>query len=97
MEQAQRQVQENETSLQSWLTQMEADIQQYRSSQSHRGVLASYLQHKQVASQGTLPIPTIPSVSTQGEVVPAVTPAQCPWTVPAPEPEAVGHRFHEQS
>ncbi|MDT7041833.1 hypothetical protein [Candidatus Nitronereus thalassa] len=98
MERAQRQVQENETRLQSWLSQMKADIQQYRSSQPHRGVLASYLQQKQVASHGMIPTPNIPSVSTQDETVPVMTtPAQSPWTVPSRESETVGHRFHEQS
>jgi hypothetical protein len=97
MEQAQRQVQENEIGLQRWLSQMQADIQQYRSAQSPRGVLASYIQQKQTPSHRITQSVNTPTSSPQVAVVPAVTNSPGPWKGTSQPPKTVGHHLNEQS
>jgi len=97
MEQAQRQVQENETALQAWLGQMKADIQHYRTSQSQRGVLATYVQQRQAGSHRTTEFEGAALSPESVNVVPSPTIPSSPWVLPSKDPETVGHQVNQQS
>ncbi len=97
MEQAQRQVQENETALQTWLGQMKADFQHYRMSQSQRGVLATYVQQRQAGSTRTTEFENTALSSESLNVAPSTTIPLSPWEVATKCPETVGHQVNQQS
>ena len=97
MEQAQRQVQENETALQTWLGQMKADIQHYRTSQSQRGVLATYIQQRQAGSHRTTEFEHDTLSPESLDVAPFPTIPSSPWVVPTNDQKTVGHQFNQQS
>ncbi len=97
MEQAQRQVQENETALQTWLGQMKVDIQHYQTSQSQRGVLAAYIQQRQAGSHRTTAFGHDTLSPEWLDVAPSPTIPSSPWVVPPKDPEMVGHQVNEQS
>ncbi len=97
MEQAQRQVQENETALQTWLGQMKVDIQHYQTSQSQRGVLAAYIQQRQAGSHRTTAFEHDTPSPESLDVAPSPTIPSSPWVVPPKDPEMVGHQVNEQS
>jgi len=97
MEQAQRQVQENETALQAWLGQMQVDIQHYRTSQSHRGVLATYIQQREAESHRTTTFEHDTLSPESLDVAPFPTIPSSPWVVPTKDPDMVGRQVNEQS
>ncbi len=97
MEQAQRQVQENETALRTWLGQMKADIQHYQTSQSQRGVLAAYIQQRQAGSHRTTAFEHDTPSPESLDVAPSPTIPSSPWVVPTNDQKTVGHQFNQQS
>ena len=97
MEQAQRQVQDNETALRTWLGQMKADIQHYQTSQSQRGVLAAYIQQRQAGSHRNTAFEHDTPSPESLDVAPSPTIPSSPWVVPPKDPEMVGHQVNEQS
>lgn len=97
MEQAQRQVQENETALQTWLGQMKADIQHYRSSQSQPGVLASYVQQRQAGPHRTTEFENVALSPQSLNVASSPTVPSSPWVGPSKDPETVGHQINQHS
>ncbi len=97
MEQAQRQVQENETALQTWLGQMKVDIQHYRTSQSQPGVLATYVQQRLAGSHRTTEFENATLSPESLNVPPSPTIPSSPWMLPTKDPETVGHQVNQQS
>lgn len=96
MEEVQRQVQENEMALQAWLDQMNSDLQHHRMCQAPRGVLASYAQQRQEASDPITSCDPSLSPSEYVPVDPTSTPSS-PWTVYSQNLDTMGHQVNHQS
>jgi len=76
---------------------MKVDIQHYQTSQSQRGVLATYIQQRQAGPRRTTAFENATLSPESLDVAPFPTIPSSPWVVPTKDPETVGRQVNEQS